>query len=320
MAIKLLRPIKESTADYDHIEAAIIRLFKAEIYSPLMKEFGEKETLKNALTPYSLLRAIQDGHITFYRGRFKGRFSAKISKELKSMGAVWESKTVSFKFPTSKLPQEISHAISISEAKFNKTLEKIDEKLMKIDIKGIASKLSVEKIFDKTLWRVSTEIGSTLKAISVQPKLTDEMRAKIAVEYNENMKKYIVEWGEDEIKTLRSRIAEHAFSGKRYEGMIGEIKHSYGVSQAKAKFLARQETSLYVSKLKETLYTDAGVNKYKWACVVGSPGHEVRHSHKILQDKIFTWDNPPVVNEKGERKNPGEDYGCRCFPIPVVEF
>ena len=80
------------------------------------------------------------------------------------------------------------------------------------------------------------------------------------------------------------------------------------------------ENYLYVTKLKETIYTDAGVPKYKWGTVVGSPGHEVRHSHAILKGKIFRWDNPPVVNEKGDRKNPGEDFGCRCFAIPIVEF
>ena len=322
MKVLSLKPVTGSVSDYEQIEKQLIRFFKEEIYSPLMKELGgmEKVKYKNNLTPYALLRAIQDGQVTFNRGRFKGRFSAKISKELRSMGAVWEAKTVSFKFPSSKLPLDIKSAISVSDAKLNEVLKRIDKRLASIDLKSLSDGITVEKSINKTLWKTSTEIGYTLKAISVQPKLSDEMMAKISSEYNDNMKRYISEWSEMEIKSLRAKIADHAYSGMRYEGIIGDIQKSYGVSQSKAKFLARQETNLYVTKLKETIYTSAGVPKYKWKTVIGSPGHEVRHSHAILDGKVFRWDSPPVVNEKGDRKNPSEDFGCRCFAIPIVEF
>ncbi len=312
--------IVDSKDDYDQIEKMLLNLFREEIYLPLLAELNENKKILNAITPYSLLRAIQDGHITFYRGRFKGRFNAKISKELRSIGAVWETKTVSFKFPTTKLPFDIRNAIAVSEAKFNASIKRIDEKLLKLNPVSIASKINLSKVFDSTIYKTEKKIEKTLQKIQVRPNLTDSMKKKISLEYNEDMKKYIQDWSEKEIKKLRANIAENAFSGKRYEGVIDQIQQSYGVSQAKAKFLARQETNLYVTKLQETLYTEAGIQKYKWTCVVGSVGHEVRHSHSILNGKVFRWDSPPVVNENGDRKNPGEDFGCRCYAIPQVEF
>ena len=53
--------------------------------------------------------------------------------------------------------------------------------------------------------------------------------------------------------------------------------------------------------------------------VVGSPNHPVREMHKALAGKVFSWDDPPITNEKGDRNNPGQDYGCRCYARPIVE-
>jgi SPP1 gp7 family putative phage head morphogenesis protein len=95
------------------------------------------------------------------------------------------------------------------------------------------------------------------------------------------------------------------------------------VSANKAKFLARQETSLMTTKLKETRYREAGVNEYKWKTVAGSKLHPVRPSHKILEGRIFRWDDPPITTPPGEavrRNNPGQDYNCRCFAQPIVRF
>ena len=80
-----------------------------------------------------------------------------------------------------------------------------------------------------------------------------------------------------------------------------------------------------MTKYKQVRYQSAGVNQYKWKCVVGSPNHPVRPMHAELgkrsdKGELFTWDNPPIVDSKGDRKNPGQDFGCRCVAIPVVTF
>jgi hypothetical protein len=40
--------------------------------------------------------------------------------------------------------------------------------------------------------------------------------------------------------------------------------------------------------------------------------------HKALDGKRFKFSEPPVVNKKGERRNPGGDIQCRCVAIPVI--
>ncbi len=108
--------------------------------------------------------------------------------------------------------------------------------------------------------------------------------------------------------------------GYRYETLVAEIQKSYGISQRKAKFLARQETSLLMSKFKQVRYQEAGSNEYIWDCVAGSSAHPVRHFHLLNRGKIFRWDTGAPINANGDRKNPGQDYNCRCFAKPIIRF
>lgn len=324
-----LSPIKETVGDFDEIEKAIKLLLKREIYEPLMKEFGASRTLRNAKE--DLLESIKSGRIQFYRGVFKGRFNALISKELKALGAQWDRQTGTWKLSQTSLTQEVKTAIQASASTFQRKLEAIDKKLAAILPGEIADKLKVDQLFDSTLWKVETEIKKTLRGITVSPTLTKEQRKVIADEWQNNLKLYIKDWTQKEIVDLRKNMQQSVFAGNRYETAIKTIAKSYGVSSSKAKFLARQETGLLMAKFKEVRYKESGVKKFRWTCVTGTAKHPVRDSHKKCDKKIFSWDNSkeldknglpkPDGQEKPEGKlNPGEDYNCRCYAKPIVEF
>lgn len=315
----ILGPIKESTEDYEAIEKHIATLFKKELYEPLLSSIGESQNvLKNSRD--DLISAIESGQITFYRGHFKGRFNAAVSRELRKVGAKWDRTQGSWKILLSSLPLEVRGSIEASEHRMKKKLELIDKKLSQILPEQIADKLQVQQLFDSALWKTEKKVSETLKKITVEPKFSKEQREKVASEYENNTKLYIQKWTEEEIVKLRKRMQKHAVSGGRYEDMISTIQKSYGVSHGKAKFLARQETGLLMAKFKEARYLDAGVDEYIWGCVAGSKNHPVRPMHKRLEGKKFKWNNPPITDEKGNRNNPGCDYNCRCFARPIVRF
>lgn len=314
-----LKPIRENLSDYDEIEARIIEFLKKELYAPLLSIMNQKtEILQNSMN--DLLDAIKYGRIWFYRGQFKGRFNSRVSKELKLLGARWDRRQGLFKVPHSALPDEVRNAIVLSEEKFKQTAYRIDKRLSEMSPESIADKMKLEDLFDSNLWKVHKKIEESVKGITVMPDLSASAREKIAKDYTNNMKLYIKEWTEKEIQTLRKTVKGKVFSGLRYEDIMKSIQRSYNVSQTKAKFLARQETSILMSKFKESRYQDIGSQKYKWSCVKGSPNHPVRPMHKIHDQKIFLWKSPPVINNKGDRKNPGMDYGCRCTAIPIITF
>lgn len=322
-----LTPIKESTEDYEEIEKKIIELLKKELYFPILGQIGiNKKILKNAINP--VVSAIQDGRITFSKGQFSGRFNASISKELKSMGARWDRKTGTWRIPQSSLPIDIRNAISVSEVRFTEKLSAIDKKLSEIIPEDISKRLHIAPQFDTALWKVEKSFKKSVEKITVAPQLTDEQRERVSKEWENNMQLFVQKFTEEQIVKLRKDIKDSVFTGNRYESMTKTIQKNFGVTQSKAKFLARQETNLLMSKYKEVRYTSAGVKKYKWGCVkmphqsANGPyiKGQVRHDHGILEGKIFSWDDPPVVNDKGDRKNPGQDYNCRCFAIPIVNF
>ena len=316
--LKILKDVKPSRALIDKLENEIVEFFRYEFYLPLIKELFPKDTLENASNIF--IKSIATNKIIFNQGKFYGKFSAAISKELIKMGAKFNRKTGTFDITLDKIPVDVRGTISIAESRLIQKINRIDDRLSKILPEEIADKLKIENVFDATLYKMNKDIEATLKGISVQPDLTDEGRALISKEYTNTVKLKIKDWTQAEIVKLRQNVQDSTFSGNRYEYIQKSIEESYGVSQSKAKFLARQETNLLLSKFKQARYKSADVNKYKWVCVAGSLNHPVRRMHKDLDGTIHSWDDPPIVDEKGNRKHPGEDWGCRCAARPVVGF
>lgn len=327
MRIVQLNPIKETPQDYEAIEKRIKELLKRTLYFPLLQEFEEpRKTLKNS--EEDLIEAIRDGQLFFYRGAFRGKFDSFISSELRALGATWDRKTSSYKIQLGFLPPEVRGAIASTEWRFKEKIRRVDEKLAKILPEEISDRLRLTDLFDRTIWKTERQIQATIRGLVVSPTLTERERQKIAREWSNNARLKIKEWTADEIKKLRADMGKAVLAGNRHEFAVSAIQKSFGVSVNKARFLARQETSLLMTKLKETRYTSAGVHEYTWHNVAGSPKHPVRPRHKFLADeskrgKIYRWDDPPITSEPGDpvrRNNPGQDYNCRCFARPVVRF
>lgn len=322
MKVVELKPIKERPSDFEQIEARIKTFFRKHLYYPLLAELNlPQKTIQNALSPF--LKAIEEGRVTFAHGTVRGKLNAEITKELKSYGAIWDKTTGTFRISKSSLPPEIRTAVNLSSAKFEDVILKIDIQLAKNLPVNFTESIKTDDLFDKVLFKTDRDLQSSLKNITVTPKLSKENRQRIADEWQANMNLWIKDFTEKEIASLRKDVQKAAVAGNRRESLVESIQRSYEVTENKAKFLARQETSLLMTKFKEVRYQAAGVNEYKWGCVAGSALHPVRPAHKALDGKIFSWSNPPITTEPGEpvrRNNPGQDYNCRCFAKPIVRF
>lgn len=328
--IKELKPLKDNDRDYDAVEKQIIAIFRREFYLPLLRELQlkPKAVINDKSNKTFLLEAIKAGRIQFSKGRFYGRLGSGISRELKALGAKWDAKTRTFALPTSSLPVEVKNAIAMSEAGFSARINSIDQRLAKFLPEEIAGKLSIDNHFDKTLWKTEKDLNASLESITLPAQLSPEQRSRIATEWQNNLRLYIKDFTQKEIVRLRDSVQESVLAGNRQDALKRSIKASYDVTLNKAKFLARQETRLLLTKFKQTRYESAGVDEYRWGCAKrphqskGAPyiKGEVRHEHGILEGKIFSWKNPPITDERGSRNNPGQDYNCRCFAIPLVSF
>lgn len=323
----LLPLIKESTVDYEAIEKAIKDIFRKEIYLPLLQEFDARPNsrISNSKSVPGLLEALSSGRITFNRGVFSGKFNSEISKDLRALGAKFHRSTRTYRIQYKDLPREIIHAISSSESKFQSKIDAIDERLGDVIReeflgKGISSKLKTDHLFDRTLWRVEKDFQKSIRNITIAPQLTPEQRKRISDEWGQNMQLWIKDFTAKEITELRGKMMDTVFAGDRYGSAIKTLQDSFGVTARKAKFLARQETSLLMTKFKQVRYQDAGINVYKWVCVKGTPTHPVRPMHFKNNGKYYRFDDPPSVDNEGHRRNPGQDYNCRCTARAAVNY
>jgi SPP1 gp7 family putative phage head morphogenesis protein len=114
------------------------------------------------------------------------------------------------------------------------------------------------------------------------------------------------------LEKIKVAVLNDVQQGRRYEQLAEDIEHQMGVTESRAKLIARDQMSKVNSSINEAKQTALGIEKYEWST---SGDERVRESHAAHEGKTFRWDNPPA-----DTGHPGEDVNCRCVAIPVIEF
>lgn len=113
------------------------------------------------------------------------------------------------------------------------------------------------------------------------------------------------------IERIKVTVLNDVQQGRRYEQLAADIEHQMGVTENRAKLIARDQMSKVNASINEAKQTGLGVGKYEWST---SGDERVRDSHAEHDGKIFRWDSPPA-----DTGHPGEDVNC--FPAwSQVEF
>lgn len=319
--IKQIPPIIVKPSYYDLVEKTLNNFWEFLFYNPI-KIIGKKNIamiLNDA--NFSILRdALMRGKVQFNDGVFSGLFNSRMVKELKKMGARFIKRTGNYAIDPKTIPMSIQSTIAISKTKFENLNKDILDYLDGIDedtIEEAINKLNLEQDYTKVISDLDKEYLGSIKNIAINPNITPEIATNLRNNYTENMELYIKNWTEENIIKLREKVYENSLDGFRAENLIKIIQKNKGVSERKAKFLAKQETSLLTAQYRAERYTSVGVTKYKWRI----RGVRTRPDHKALNDKIFRFDDPPITNKKTDaRNNPGEDFNCFCTAIALAEF
>jgi hypothetical protein len=343
MGKKELAPIENRTEWWESVYRILRDELKQRLYLPILRSLEEvdpdrSDRVQNSVGK-NLAWAIQRGRVTFHLGMFVGKFSAAVSSELRELGAKWLPATRGYKIDKSALPREVVAAINSSRAVMERAAEAMDRKLREVAPEELADLIDVGGALDKAIFDVNRRFDENARGIIVAPKLTIKELRRVRDEYALKTKMGIKEWTRSETVKLRKDVQVHVQAGGRYEDLIKLVHESYGATLEKAKFIARQETMLLTTKLKQIRYESAGVKKYRWVTVhmphdkKGQPHHlgNVRYGHAVLADAVtdlgkgvYTWNNPPmIVDGNGRplyRRHPGQDWNCRCVAIPIVDF
>jgi len=329
--MRTLRPQHLQDSYFSDIERQLRAIFFEELIEPLIAIIKEHSPLnlkiENATTS-ALTRALLSGRVQYKDNKFTGEFSAAIVKDLRSIGAVFLKRQKAYRLAQALVPTVVLDAAIRYEFRAKGAHDAIEAELNRamhyaiVDTHHVDALSMVSKV--DAGWRASAA------RLEVKPELTVVGKHRLAANYSEALSLPIKNWLQEQILKLRQDVKENAEAGYRFDSLINIVRQRGNVSKSKAKFLARQETGLFMAQYRRQRFLDVGVRKYRW-----STSHDVRvrpepglsaaerihaGNHRILDQQEFTYENkaPARYMSIGKPCNPGEDYNCRCVDIPLI--
>jgi len=321
MAEKQLQPIKDNPEFIEDLEAQIQIILYEMLFNPLIKSIKEnKKIFFNERDNSAIVKAIKSGKIRYGNNIFIGSFNATTAKEFRELGIKFNKRIKGYTKEMNNLPVNIQVAIAQRENSYKQMARQLVATVDKMD--SNINEITKDINFDNTLEKVFTDINKKFKQtvtdkIGLSINFTADQIKILSQEYTNNLKIYIKDFAQEETAILRQKAEDIVLSGTRAKDFTRIIEERFDVSERKAKFLAKQEISLLTSKYKQVKYEGVGVTKYKWSI----SNVRTRPDHKALNGDIFSFDDPPISNIRtGARNNPGEDFGCNCQAIPILDF
>jgi SPP1 gp7 family putative phage head morphogenesis protein len=291
------------------------------LFAPILAVINSKTDqtieLRNSSGLTALSSALETGRVQYANGEFTGRFSVSISNDIRSFGGQFDARSRIYKCDPIKVPGFIKAAAASYHTRAKATHDEILRKLIEIQDRMDDNLKEYDVDPYSAMDKIEHGFRKSAEALAIEPELSQFSKDRLAADYNKNIKLYINDFSKQSVQSLREAVEENAMQGYRFDRLKDVIKQRYGVTANKAKFLARQETSLFMSKYRHQRFSQGGVKQYKW-----STAHDerVRDSHKRLDGRVFQYDDPPITDRATGAKNaPGEDYNCRCLDIPLLD-
>ena len=316
--MKFLKPIKDKTEYSRIITRKLDGFFFYTLFEPIIKIVKSIGEIHNAKED-ALIKALRNGEIQYINGKFYGKFNAEISRILIKMGAKFNKVTKTYNIARSMLSMDVLSAIATGAVLAETVRKQLLDFLDSFNIETYMPDL--KKILDVPLDEIIEDLDeqqeqSIKEAMKIVPEFSEANREFLKQNYIENVEYSVKNFTEKQVNKLREMVEYNAYYGySKNNNLIDRIQREFDITRNRAKFIANQETGLLTAKLNEMRLKEVGITHYKWST---SHDERVRDTHKDLDGKIFSFDDPPIVNKKGDRKNPGEDFGCRCRAIGVV--
>ena len=139
---------------------------------------------------------------------------------------------------------------------------------------------------------------------------------QVAENYTYNLKYWVKNWAVQDIANMREEVIDMVKRGARISEIKKYFENRWHVASDKAQFLARNEAGLASTAIKEWEYRKAGCMHFKW---LPSTSREKRDLHKEHYNKIFSFDNPPKIDERLDIYGlPKQIWNCGCGMQVVV--
>lgn len=176
---------------------------------------------------------------------------------------------------------------------------------------------------DGRTWREAAHESS--RSSEIKQALLEELKVEYQQRFDELMERNAriiktlpLDISRDVIKHVNTKT----FQGIRSDETAIEIrKFTKNHMRAKAKLIARTETSKTQSALTQVRSESLGIYWYVWRT---SEDSIVRESHKKMDRVVCNYKFPPSPEELNDQPSegnygPGEIYNCRCYAEPLLD-
>lgn len=194
-----------------------------------------------------------------------------------------------------------------------------DEKSSKIreQIRKAKSPEEKNKLRDKLVeHQKETYANAPTLDVKLEEYELNKVSEEIANDYVYNMNYWIKKWEAKNIIEMRKEIADMVQKGVRVPELKAYFEKRWKIAKNKAQFLAENESRLAGSVIQATQYQKLGCTQFKWG---RSTSIEKRKLHKEYYNKIFDFNNPPIIDEKlGIKGLPRQIWNCKCQMLCVA--
>ncbi|MCT6926156.1 minor capsid protein [Metasolibacillus sp.] len=192
-------------------------------------------------------------------------------------------------------------------------------------IKSIVNRMktAINKVYSER--KVNRAVDSFMKNLNKVNKTNMEQQGRVrgidlpateawvAPFMRENIKKnvsYITNIRDDYAAKIENIILEGIENGSSHKAIREQLEEQISMSRNRAEFITVDQTGSLFGQMTAQRHQNMGVMKFKWRT---SKDERVRKSHKVLENKVFSYDDPPEVGL------PGTDFRCRCIAIPIFD-
>jgi SPP1 gp7 family putative phage head morphogenesis protein len=142
----------------------------------------------------------------------------------------------------------------------------------------------------------------------------DPSLVKLMEKFRRENTNLIVSLAKDHIERVH-KVLKDAGAGTRVETVRKRIQEQTGAVRSRAALIARDQVLSLNSDVTEARHRAAGVTEYVWR---SSRDERVRQLHRELDGTRHRYDDPPVVDDRGNRGHPGQFWQCRCTAEPII--
>ena len=121
---------------------------------------------------------------------------------------------------------------------------------------------------------------------------------------------------------VESIVLTNVRAGNRPSAITSLLVDQFGVTERRAKMIARDQTSKVNGDLTAKRQQESGFDYFEWD---DSDDERVRKRHSDIAEKVtvygkgvYSWSSPPL-SDKGVPIIPGQDFQCRCIARPVSQ-